>query len=114
MVDLDKGNALTAGVNRDDVANALLAASEGMPVGVMHDGDNTMIVNLKVRNADGSEIEDINNIPVWTMPNIRLDGENAVASVMRGDAASVADMSVRAIPWEVSRTGLTSNGRRIW
>lgn len=98
VVDLDRGNALTAGVSRDDVANALLAASEGMPVGVMHDGDNSMIVNLKVRNADGTEIEDIDNIPVWTMPNIRLDGENAIASVMSGNAASVADMSVRAIP----------------
>lgn len=98
VIDMDRENALTAGVSRDDVANALLAASEGMPVGVMHDGDNTLVVNLKVRNEDGSEIEDISNIPVWTMPNIRIDKEEAVASVMSGDVAYISDRAVRAIP----------------
>ena len=98
VVNLDRGNALTAGVSRDDVANALLAASEGMPVGIMHDGDNSMTVNLKIRNEDGTEIENIDNIPVWTIPNIRLDGANAISSIISNNQETLADESLRAIP----------------
>lgn len=97
VVDMDRDNALSAGVSRDDVANALLAATEGLPVGVMHDGDITLTVNLKVRNEDGSGIEDISNIPVWTMPNVRID-KDAITAAMSGNIASVSDRATRAIP----------------
>lgn len=95
---LDRKDALTAGVSRDDVANALLAATDGMPVGVMPDADRMMIVNLKVRNADGSEISDLRNIPVWSMINFKPDADKAATALMSGNTASLADEAMRAVP----------------
>ena len=95
---LDRKDALTAGVGRDDVANALLAATDGMPVGVLNDADKMMVVNLKVRNQDGSQIEDIDNIPVWSMLNIKPDGEKMISEMMTGNANRLVDEAVRAVP----------------
>ena len=98
VAELDREDALTAGVSRDDVANALLAATDGMPVGVMNDADKMMVVNLKVRNSDGSEISDLHNIPVWSMVNVRIDPDRATAAVLSGNTSSIADEAVRAVP----------------
>ena len=69
-------DALRAGINRGDVANALLAATDGMPVGVINDQDRMVTLNLKVCNADGSPITQLEDIPVWSMMNLRVTDEN--------------------------------------
>lgn len=98
VADFNRQNALSAGIGREDVANALLAATDGMPVGVMNDGDRMMVVNLKIRNADGSQITDLNDIPVWSMANIHVDPDRAKSAVMSGHAGDIADEAVRAVP----------------
>lgn len=98
VAEYDHGDALRAGVNREDVANALLAATDGMPVGTMTDGDNMMIVNLKVRNSDGSEIKDLGDIPVWSMMNVHMDISELPAEIMAGNAGKVADKALHAVP----------------
>lgn len=95
---LDRKDALTAGIGRDDVANALLAATDGMPVGVMHDADQMMVVNLKVRNSDRSEIKDLDNIPVWSMLNIKPDPDKIGNSILSGNTSGLLDNSMRAVP----------------
>ena len=75
VADYSKVNALRAGVDRSNVADALLAATDGLPVGVINDGDKQVIINMKVRNEDGSRISDLNDIPVWSMMNMNLDTE---------------------------------------
>ena len=94
----DHSDALRAGVNREDVANALLAATDGMPVGIMTDGDHNMIVNFKVRNSDGSEIKDLGDIPVWSMLNVHLDPSEMKTQIMTGNAGKIADNALKAVP----------------
>ncbi len=68
-------NALRSGIARGDVGNALQAAGDGLPVGVINDQDRMVIVNLKVRNSDGGKITDIGGIPVWSTLNVHIPEE---------------------------------------
>ena len=68
-------DALRSGIERGDVANALLAATDGMPVGALNDQDRTVVVNLQVRDAEGNRIQDLRDIPVWSTLNVRPDDD---------------------------------------
>ncbi|MBN2611404.1 MAG: efflux RND transporter permease subunit, partial [Bacteroidales bacterium] len=59
--------ARMAGTTRQDVSNAILAATDGLPVARVYEGETEISVNLKTRNSDGSMIEDLGSIPVWSM-----------------------------------------------
>ena len=92
-------NGLRAGINRSDVANALMAATDGMPVGVLNDNDRMVMLNLQVRNADGSRITDIGQIPVWSMLNLHLSNEELQGALGGGQAMSdLQDKLFRATP----------------
>lgn len=75
--------AAAAGVNRSDVGNALQAATDGYAIGVVSDRDKTIPVYMRMRNADGSRISDLTTLPVWTMMNVSLSG-NDVSALMNG------------------------------
>ena len=98
-VDYVRADALRSGIERGDVANALLAATDGMPVGVLADQDRMVTVNLMVRNADGSRIADLNDIPVWSMMNMRLTDED-MEGILTGSksAADIQDGLFRSVP----------------
>ena len=51
VAEYNRANALRSGIERSDVGNALLAATDGMPVGVLADQDRQLIVNLQMREA---------------------------------------------------------------
>ncbi len=119
----DHPSGVRAGISRGDVGNALQAATDGMTVGVMPDQDKMLMVNLKVRNADGSRIPDLEDIPVWSMTNMRLD-DGAIADAMSGgNPEGLADRMFRTVPlssvtdgvrlgWE-ENMGRRLNGRRV-
>ena len=69
-------DALRSGLNRENVANALLAATDGLPVGIISDQDKKVIVQMQVRNEDGSKIQNIDNIPVWSTLNLHITGDD--------------------------------------
>ena len=98
-VDYVRADALRSGIERGDVANALLAATDGMPVGVLADREWMVTVNLMVRNADGSRIMDLNDIPVWSMMNMRLTDED-MEGILTGskNAADIQDGLFRSVP----------------
>ena len=99
VADYVQQDALRSSVQRGDVGNALLAATDGMPCGVINDKDKQVVVQLQMRNADGSKIEDLSNIPVWSMMNIHVDNE-AMGGLMTG-ATSQSDLMknmVRSTP----------------
>lgn len=75
-VDYIRENGLRAGISREDVGNALLAATDGLPVGVINDQDKMVLINMMVRNSDGSKIKDVSDIPVWTMLNMNINEED--------------------------------------
>ena len=89
VAEYSREDALRSGIERSDVANALLAATDGMPVGVINDNERMVPINLMVRNADGSRIDKLDDIPVWSMMNIRF-GEDEVKELLAagGNAAS--------------------------
>ena len=98
-VDYVRADALRSGIERGDVANALLAVTDGMPIGVLADRERMVTVNLMVRNADGSRIMDLNDIPVWSMMNMRLTDED-MEGILTGskNAADIQDGLFRSVP----------------
>jgi multidrug efflux pump subunit AcrB len=96
-VDFSFPTALKTGTMRTDASNAMLAAADGFPVGVFRNGENTMPVNLKIRNEDGSRISDINNLPVWNLiPNLRALGKEDFKNVVTGSKTG-SDLQKRVI-----------------
>ena len=122
-VDFLPQNALSAGITRSDVAQALLAATDGQPVGVLNDGGKTVPINLLVRNDDGSRIDDLDNIPVWSMMNVRMTDDDAQTLMAGGMSMDeLQDKMYRSVPlssvardikvdWE-EQTVRRLNGRR--
>nr|MBD5377203.1 efflux RND transporter permease subunit [Bacteroides sp.] len=82
-VDYSSHLATAAGVNRSDVGNALQAATDGYAIGVVNDRDKMLPIYMKVRNTDGSKIEDLGTLPVWSMMNINVSG-NDISAMMSG------------------------------
>jgi multidrug efflux pump subunit AcrB len=89
------GQALTAryarqsaqrtGTSRSDVSNAILAATDGLPIGEYFEGQNRVGIVLKLRNNDGSRIENLEDIPVWSMmPNLSGLNETTIQKLLTG------------------------------
>ena len=99
VADYNRANALRAGIERSDVANALMAATDGMTVGALTDQDRTTLVNLQVRQPDGSRITDLRNIPVWSTLNLHLSNE-ALQGVVTGgkQVETLQDELFRSVP----------------
>ena len=102
-------DALRSGVSRSDAGNALLAATDGMPIGVIHDQEKMLTINLQVRNNDGSRITDLNDIPVWSMMNIRLGNED-ITSLLSGNTDNLENQLFRTMPL----SNITRNIRLDW
>lgn len=99
VADYNRPWALHAGIERSDVGNALMAATDGLPVGVINDQDRQVMVNLNVRNADGSRIKDLDGIPVWSTLNVHLSGD-ALRTVATGGGSigEMKDEMMRSVP----------------
>ncbi|MCM1554710.1 MAG: efflux RND transporter permease subunit [Bacteroides sp.] len=108
-VDYVQRDALRSGINRGDVANALLAATDGMPVGVLNDQERMVMLNLQVREADGSRISDLSDIPVWSMMNVHISEDELRGMLSGGNTmGELQDKVFRATP-----LGNIANGLRL-
>ena len=99
VADYLKTEALRAGISRSNVADALLAATDGLPVGVINDQEKMVIVNMMVRNEDGSRIQNLQDIPVWSMANVNVN-PNDLAGLMTGavSADDIQNAMFRCVP----------------
>lgn len=99
VADYVRRDALRSGIERSDIGNALLAATDGMTCGVINDQDQMVRINLMVRNADGSKIEDLREIPVWSSMNLHITNED-IQAVMRGakGAEQIQDDIYKSVP----------------
>ena len=97
--DYVREDALRSGIERSDVGNALLAATDGLPIGVLNDQDRTVLIHLLVRNADGSRITNLNDIPVWSTLNLRMD-DNELKGLLTGSTKTdeLQDQLFRSVP----------------
>lgn len=124
VAEYDQQDALRSGIGRGDVANALLAATDGMPVGVLNDQDRMVMLNLQVRNDDGTTIRNLEDIPVWSMLNFHLSNEALQSALSGGQSMSdLQDHLFKATPlsnvahhirldWDEDVV-LRQNGRRV-
>ncbi|MEZ5070996.1 MAG: efflux RND transporter permease subunit [Bacteroidales bacterium] len=91
-----------ASVTRSDVSNAILAATDGLPLATVYDGETPYTLRFLVRNRDGNRIEDLNDIPVWpTIPNLGVEwDQNTLMGLMAGrtDAGDLAGDILTAVP----------------
>ena len=53
------------GLNRSDLANSILVATDGMPIGALYEGDTQLPIMLKTTNDIAENIEGLRSIPVW-------------------------------------------------
>lgn len=77
------------GISRTDVANAMAISTNGLTVGAMKEGNNTLPITLKLEEPLGDNIEKLTSIPVWgtysqssvplgqVIENVNLEWENA-------------------------------------
>ncbi len=99
VAEYNRENALRSGIGRGDVANALLAATDGMTVGVLNDQERMVMLKLQVRNDDGSRIRRLDEIPVWSMMNVHLSNEELQGALSGGQTMSeLQDKVFRAVP----------------
>ena len=62
-----------------------MAATDGLPVGEYFEGETKIGINLKMRKSDGSRIEKLDEIPVWsTVPNVSGVNEKIIQKLMSG------------------------------
>ncbi len=80
-------SATLAGINRSDVGNAMLAATDGYTIGVIYDNDKVVPINMLLRNDDGSKITDLESLPVWTTLNMSVS-EDDMKGVMNGSVTT--------------------------
>jgi len=77
--------ASRAGTSRSDVSNAILAATDGLPIGEYFEGQTRVGIVMKLRNTDGSRIHSLEDIPVWSMlPNLSGVDETTVRELLIG------------------------------
>ncbi|MDY0078583.1 MAG: efflux RND transporter permease subunit, partial [Bacteroidales bacterium] len=70
---------------RSDVSNAILAATDGLPIGEYFEGQTRVGIVMKLRNNDGSRIHNLEDIPVWSMlPNLSGVNETTVRELLIG------------------------------
>ena len=111
VADFREADAKRAGIGRGDVGNALLAATEGMPVGALNDAGRMVMVNLMVRGGDGQEIRDLDGIPVWGTMNVRMPDVN-VEAMFSGGVSS--DKVLRDMSKSVPLSSVAGNLRLSW
>lgn len=95
--EFDQNTASLLGTTRQDVSNALLAATDGLPITKLYEGQRPFTINLKTRNADGSKITDLSDVPVWNMlPSTTALNEKNIMGIMQG-TKSVNDITKEII-----------------
>lgn len=89
VADYMEQEARRTGISRGNIGNALQAATDGMICGVINDQDQQVLLNFQIRNADGSKIQDLSDIPVWTDINIKMDDKD-IQQLITGSKSSDA------------------------
>lgn len=89
--------ARDANLSREDVGLAVLAATDGLPIGSYYEGEHDLPIYLKSVNDRGERPEQINNVPVWSMlPSTAGLSLNTLQELMTG-MVSEADILKRLV-----------------
>ncbi len=87
VMDVKYQQAIARDVNlsREDVGLALLAATDGLPVGAYYEGEHALPIYLKSVNSSGERPDQLNSVPVWSMiPSVNGLSMETVKELMTG------------------------------
>lgn len=77
--------ARVANISRQDVSLALLAATEGLPVGAYYEGEHDLPIYIKSVDSEGERPGQLENVPVWSLvPSTNGLGLGRVRELMQG------------------------------
>jgi multidrug efflux pump subunit AcrB len=124
VVNYSESAASRAGITRSDIGNALNAAGDGMTIGVLSDQDNMVMINLLMRNADGSRIQNMGDIPVWSATAFNIDSDDITGlmtgatsadklSEKMGHTTTLNSVSFNSSLQPSEHTIMRLNGRRV-
>ncbi len=127
VAQFDPISANATGTTRQDVSNAILTATDGLPIGTIYEGESAYPIKLRLRNKNGELIQDLENIPVWNMlPSLGANFDpNSLLGIANG-STSVSDIfkeNVTSVPLSTVTNGIKrgweepivrrSNGKRV-
>lgn len=99
-----------ASITRNDISNAILAATDGLPVATIYEGETAYPVRFRVRDKSGARIEDLNDIPVWpTLPNISKALDEDILMELYSGATSMEELTqemITAVPLSTVTNGI--------
>ncbi len=103
-----------AAVSRNDVSNAILAATDGLPIVKIHEGETAYPVRFRIRDKNGNRIEDLNDIPVWsTLPNIvGAINQNTISDLFTG--VTNQDELIKELLTAVPLSAVTNGVKLDW
>lgn len=106
-------DAMRSNIERGDVANAISAATDGLPIGAFHDADKTVVVNLLVRNQDGSRIADVTDFPVWSSLNIHAPSSELSELLSPHSSAEAKSRMFNSVPLGSVADGVTLDHQEL-
>ena len=85
-VDYNQAAARSSGLSRSNVGTSILAYTGGVPIGTFYDGIDAQNIYVKCTDADGTNIDDLQNVEVFGMiPNInRLTNQEFIGKILAG------------------------------
>ena len=101
-INYDQQSARTSMLSRSDVASSILAYTGGIPIATFFDGIHSEGLVLKCTDAEGNDIDRIDNVPVFgLLPNINnLIDRSTIQQLMTGNVTKeqVIDRLIRTTP----------------
>ncbi len=82
LVDYYQATARRSGISRSDLGTSILAATDGIPIGKMYEGNTSLPIMIKSIESDGSKIEDLNNFPVWSAFPLHLPDKTTIQNMV--------------------------------
>jgi multidrug efflux pump subunit AcrB len=101
-VEYDQETARLTGLSRKDVSMSLLTAAGGIPVATFYDGTHPRTIYIRQTEADGSPVDNLENISVFTtLPTFNdVIDEKTVVDLSQGilDKDAFIDRLMASIP----------------
>ena len=101
-VNYDQPSARTTALSRSDVATSILAYTSGIPIATFYDGIHNESIVLKCTDAQGNDLDRIDNVPVFgIMPNFNnLLNRSTLQKLLSGaiDKDNIIEMITQTTP----------------
>lgn len=111
-VDYYQPIARVANLSREDVGLALLATTDGLPVGSYYEGEHDLPIYIKSMGKDGASPGRLNNVPVWSLvPSSNMLNLETVKELMAGMISTEEVMTavVGSTPLNQATNGITTS-----